>query len=445
MSLATSVRRLLVLELRAVQVQPLLGVAGRGALWVAVALVLSRLLRPVFCSFLEQGPAAHTDGLFGLWLRAGLVVLTAASLGVHGRLLHGSARRVLALLPVDPVAVVVSDVVMAGLRAMGFAVMVAIALLPVALEVSAGAWLAGLLLLGGAAWLGAVLAAIVLLGAVRAAEAPGARPYLNLVRGNNPPAQAAIIWALAPSTLFGGWLLAVASAGAAGTLPLTSVGVLPVVAALAALAVPGLARSTWWPAGFVVADIQARYAVLETPEDAGRVWLDGWTTRLPAPVAREAILLLRYGWRQRRGWISGLWLVGLAVVWAGWSEAPDAPARAALVAALGAWWVGLLPIWAAQEERPLLRTWLARADAQRALGAAFAAVAWGLPPLGAALIVVALRQGLVTALLAVAGSLVLVAAAAVASALGTVRPQRGAHGYMVASAVVLGAAAWGVA
>lgn len=439
------VRRLLAVEARRTRGRALLGRVVRPLAGLGVAVLLSVPVRATFLGFLDQGPEVHPAGLAGAWLRAGLVVLTAGSLAVHGRVLHGASRRVLALLPVDPSDVVVADLVLAARRTAWIALLVACAFGAVAREVGPAAWGLGLLVLFGSGLLGLVLGALVLLGAVRVAEDPRWLPLLDAVRGQNPPAQAAIVWALAPSTLVGGWLLALAGGGAAGTAPVAGVAA-PWLAALLALPVlPALSRSTWWRAGFVVADIRARYALVERPEEAGRVWLDGWAARLPAPVGREMLLLLRYGWRERRGWLSALWLVGLGAVVVGWTEDPAAAGRVALVLGAGAWWAGALPVLAAGAEPSFLRVWLPREPTHRALGAGAAAVAWGLAPIAAGVGSVGLRQGLGAAGLAGGGALVLLGLAGAMTAL-VVRAARPAlPGYVGAGALVLGAAAWGVA
>ena len=420
---------------------------GRVLVGAAVGGLLAAPVRATFLAGLDGPVGAWPGVLEGAWLRAALVALVVAALDVHGRVLRGELRAGLSLLPVDAGAVVRADVIAALRTSAPATVAVGVAFGGVAASAGPVAWAAGAFVVVGAALLGAVSAALAFLGAVRAAEDPRWAPVLDLVRGANPRGQAAIVWALAPAVAVSGGLLAVASAAAAGAgVPAVGVVVPWLGAAAVWPAVAPAGRGAWWSAGHVVADIRARYAAVERPEDVGRVWLDGWAARLPPALGREVLLQLRHGWRERRGLLSALWLAGLAAAVAGWTSDPAGIGRAGLAVGVGAFVAGFAPLAQAAHEPRLLRTWLPRPSASRAGGAAVATAAWSVGSAVAAALALTLRQGPGAAAAGVAVGLALVVVASAASAVGVlVAPAAGTRGgYAASAALVLGLAAWGV-
>ncbi|MCB9681430.1 MAG: hypothetical protein H6733_08150 [Alphaproteobacteria bacterium] len=388
------------------------GLAARGLralLFVAVTVALLPLVQPVFLAFLDEAPSTWADGLAGAWGRAGLLLLAVAGLSAHGTVLRGPARAALSLHPVDPAAVTRVELEAAARGLVPLVAATAVLALPIARTAGIVPWALGVAVVAGAAALGLVAGALALLGAIAVAEDPRWAPLLDGVRGNNPRPQAALIYALAPSTLIGGWLVMAAADGAValgqGRLAGAVWVALPWIAAAIGLGgVPSLARRTWFPASAVLAEVRARYDAVEHPEEARRVYLD-WTVRwLPDGVGRLALLLFRYGWRARRAVVSALWLAALGAVAAGWTDADGGPLRAGLVAAIGAWWVGSLAVFQARDEPQFLGVWLPRPPALALAATAWCVVAWALGPalVGAAAVAVRVGPGAAVITLGVA-------------------------------------------
>jgi hypothetical protein len=425
---------------------------ARAVFLLAVLAILVPLVRTIFLGFLDD-PDTVSMGLHAVWLRAALVVMSLVGFEVHGAVLRGRSREVLALLPVVPSQVVWADLVGVAWRAAGIVAIGAALLLPIALEHDPAAWLVGVGVLVGAATLGLSWAAVALLGAVQVAEDPAWEGPLDLVRGNNPRPQAAIIYALAPVVLVGGYALDQAAfAGVqllgGATAQAAWLGV-PIVAGLAALpAIGPLADRVWFRATMVLEDIRARYATVESAEDAQRVYMD-WTVRwLPDDIGRWALLDLRHGWRGHRGWLAPVWVVALLAFAAGWSSTPGTELRAGLVAGTAGWWCGGVMLRMAASVPAFLHGWLPAPAFQRGVARVWVVVAWSLAPAFAAWLAVLMRLGLsasaVSAALAVGSAL----CAAVVAALAAPRRAFGVIPYaavgtlsLAASAVVLGAGA----
>jgi hypothetical protein len=413
---------------------------------VAVVAALVPLVRSALLGFLDVPGADVVGGLGGAWTRASLLVLVTASLAVHGNVLRGPARAVLQIHPVDPRSVVREELAAAA-RGQAVLVLAVIAVLaPVALEVGWLAWVLGALVVAGVAASGLVLGAVVLLGAIEAAESPAWAPWLDLVRGNNPRPQAAIIWALAPSTLVAGWVAVAASEAAAraATGPTAAAAWIAGPWALAALGspfVPRLAERTWFRASVVLADIAARYAALEPHGAAREVALD-WTVRwLPAEAARWALLELRYGWRERRTWLSAVWLVTIGAVVLGWTGTAAAAPRAGLVAGAAGWLVGVLPVLRAREEAPFLRHWLPGSTGALAAARAWAVLAWGSGAVLATAVVVLLVHGSAALGAALATAVPSLVVAALASSGWATLRERGMAPYVGSAALALASVA----
>jgi hypothetical protein len=338
-------------------------------------------------------PDAVADGLI---LRAALVVVALVGLAVHGSVLRGSGREVLALLPVDPVDVVAAELVGVGWTAARAVVGAAIALAPLW-----WAWPAlaapGVAVIAAAAAASVGASSLALLGAIAVAEDPAWAPALDAVRGANPRAQAALIYALTPVVLGLGGLAAVASAGAVAAAKGSASGWLG-TAALAACApillarVPSAARASWFQATLVLSEIRARYQGLVEAREALHVALD-WTVRwLPARVARHALLDLRFGWRERRGRLVGAWAVAVAAVSVAWSGADRGVALGGALAGGGAWLGAAVVIERARLTHPWLRSLLADPIAEAA-ARAWCVVGWAAGPVALLAALVVLDAG----------------------------------------------------
>lgn len=417
------------------------------ALVLVVSAVLVPLVRPVFMSFLDDPDIAVADGLREVWIRASAIALVSMGLAVHGTVLRGGARAVLALHPVDPVAVVWQELGVAVRGQVPLIVGLWILLTPIAVSVGVGAWALGLLVIAGGAFVSLTGSAVAFLGAVEAAESPRWAPLLDSLRGNNPRPQAALMYALVPVTVVGGWSTMQAAEGAAnlwagqpgGALSLA----LPWVAGLAALPmVPRVAARNWFRASLVLADIRARYDAVIDPLEARRVAWDWTLGRLPDPVAREALAVLRYGWRVRRTLLSAGWVLAAGALFAVWRDDAGAPVRAGLLAGATGWLTGLAALQGTRAEPAFLVVWLDRRDGARALGAVWALLCWSSSAVAVAAAASLIRHGLPgllsTTALAVGG----VAAASIATALAVSR-RSGVASYGAAALLTTAAtAAW---
>lgn len=353
---------------------------ARGAVVVGVVAVLVPLARPVFFAFLDD-PAATGEGTEAAVQRAGLLIIGLLAVDMYAALVRGPERLVLETLPVDGARVAMTELARVGSERAPLVLAMAAVFAPVALERSALAWAASLVALAGVYALAIPGAAVVHLSSIDAATSPRWAPLLDALRGANPREQAAFIYAPGVVLAFVG---AVALAAAAGVRAVTdgdprgwaAIAAPWLLAPIAAALVPGLARRTWFAGSAVLADIDARYASLERPEEARAAYLD-WTVRwLPAGVARYALRDLRHAWRARRGFISGAWVGGVLAAFAGWSADPSAPARAAAAVVIAVFGFGAIGAVLETDEPGFLRAWLPKGGADAALGRAWAEVLW---------------------------------------------------------------------
>ncbi|MEZ4239650.1 MAG: hypothetical protein R3F59_26550 [Myxococcota bacterium] len=342
-----------------------------------------------------QNVRSDAVGSISLWIA--ILVVSVLSLDVFSRLIRGVDRDVLSLLPIDPARVVRALLLQTAVARWWLVPCAGIVLLPVATGRRRA--------VGRAA------------GARR--RLPGPRPHRQRRRApaghrggrvqalrpaarrparRNPRPQAAFLYA--PGLL----VLAVGRSSAspptrcpppprARSLAWARL-LSPAAAAVAAGAfVPGLARRAYLRGTAVVSEIDARYAALEDPREAGRVYLD-WVVRfLPAPLRTFALDDLRHGWRARRSFVTGAWLLAVAAAAVGWTERADGPLRAAALAVAGAFVVGAGGVLLAADEPPFLRAWLPPRGAPGALARAVVLVLWGLPPVVLGALAVWLRVG----------------------------------------------------
>ena len=393
----------------------------RAGLALASVGLAALLARGSLLGFLDRGAEDLGPGLDAVVLRLALLMLVVLGLRAHTRLLRSPDRPALALLPVDAAAVV--RVAQGGLRrdALWLSLAAGGVLLPVALTAGWLPWALAVVTLVAVGWAAAESSAVVLLGAIVVAEHPAWQGILDAARGRNPRAQAALIWALAPSALGVGFLATLATGGLAAAVSGDLRGMawsLPLVALALLLrpVPPRLGRRAWHRATVVLGEISARYAAMDPKGHDG--WVPGapQTAWLPAPWRPHALAMLRRGARGARSWISAAWAVSLL----GCARAlVDAPGRTGELAALAAglcFLAGMTALRVREAEPPFLRLWLAGPAGPRLGGQAFAVGVWAVAPLSLLLGLVWLRGGGVGPV-AVSGLVALLVAAAAAPSL----------------------------
>lgn len=345
--------------------------------------------------------ASQGAWLSAIWLRAGSLLACWAGLAAHGSVLRGELRRVWSTLPVDSGRVVRQELREVLPTAFWLWLGVSFALVPTAWHGSGSAWVLGTAGVGLGTIAALLWSARALLWSVSVAEDDRWAVWLDRVRGANPRPQAAILWSLAPVVLgVGAAMIGVAEG--VGALAregggLATWGVMLPMVALGVVGAWGLedtARAGWWRATLVLEEIRARYAMVERPEEVGRVPFDGLAARLSQPLAVWTLHELRYGWRQRRGWVNAAWVFGLAALVAGWTDAPEGWRAAAGWAGLAAWVPATVPLWASAEESPWFRLWLADRPWRRATARVLVVLAWCVGPVALASGAVAMRAGL---------------------------------------------------
>lgn len=411
------------------------------------AALLVPLVRPVFLHFLDGPPAELAPGMQGVLVRVGLVLVSALSLDLYSALVRGGDRAVLDLLPVDPAQVATYQVRRVLVTRWWLPGLALLLLGPVAWEGQPLAWALGAVATLGSFALGLSTSAMVHLLAIGASRSERLAPLLDMVRGSNPRPQAAFIYAPGVVLAVDGGLVALSSKGVAMALQGSvlvgglALAVPFVVAALAWLPVRGLARRSWFQASAVIADIDARYGALVDRDEGHRVYLD-WSARfLPSTWAVYFLKDLRHGWRGRRTWITGAWLVGVGGVLAGWTSDPSSPWRAAAVGGAGALVCASLGVVLEQDEPELLRAWLPPGGLPRQGARLLVLVAWLQAAVLPGPISVAIRHGLGAGASAlVAGEVVVLGAAVLAWACGLIR-ERGLVVYAPTAAVTAGAVA----
>ncbi len=417
---------------------------AQALLPIGVAALLVPFVEPVFLGFLLLPPAQWGPGLEGLAQRAGLLLVAVLALEVYTALIRSPDRAILDLHPVDAGQVATFEVVRVARERAWLPVGIGVAFSPIALA-SPSAWGLLMVAVAGAYALGLTASAMMHLLAVQVSESERWAPLLDLLRGRNPRAQAAFLYAPGMVLAAAGSLTLLAARGVGagwhGRPAALLLLALPFVAALAAwVPVAGLARQGWFRASTVLADIDARWAALEgRSEESHRVYLD-WVVRwLPAATARYALKDLRHGWRGRRAWVTGPWLVGLVGLFAGWSVDPGAPAAATLVVVAGAWGFAAVGAVLDRDDPPFLSRWLPAEPGPRLAARLLALALWGQGTLWLPFFAVWLRHGLGAALgLLGFGAASLLLAVPVAAICG--RSRAWGPWLYVPAAVLLGAA-----
>lgn len=417
------------------------------ALPFAAAGILVVLVRQLFLSFLDLSPEVWPDGVTGISLRGGVLVIGLLAIDLYGAIVRGSDRAVLEIHPVDPGKVVWYETLRVAVERWWVVPLCALLLSPIALEGAPLLWLGGTTVLAGSAAVGLTGGALVNLLAIQISEDEQWAGFLDLIRGGNPRPQAAFIYAPGVALAGAGTVTLAAAEGlriaADGhTLGLAALALPFAASALIAPAITPLAHKTWFRASVVIAEINARYAGLMDAEASRRVYLD-WTVRfLPSPTSRYALKDLRHGWRARRFWITAAWLLGTAALAAGWSTVAHAPLRAATIAIGGVFACGAIGVLLEQDEPPFLRVWLPSGGFSRFIARALVLTAWLQPLFWLPTAMVWLMHG--PAALEVAGVLALSILLAVTTAvLSSQLRERALAAYVPVSAI-LGALMLGV-
>jgi hypothetical protein len=361
--------------------------------------VLSLLARPLLLGFLDGPLSEWPAGIQGILFRLGLVLVGAVSIRVYSSLIRGTERSVLASLPVDPAQVSRFQLRVVLVETISWIGVVGIILGPIALRGYWGLWLLCVCSLGGMWFMSVMVSGAVHLWVAGVADSPSWGNILDLIRGANPRAQAAFIYA--PGVIL--MLLGFFAAGVSYGVPMLWSGkllgipwlVLPFLAGILALwRIPGPARRNWYQASAVIADIDARYGALQDQEEVLRVYMD-WAVRfLPPSSQRWALKDLRHGWRARRGWISATWLIGLAGLVSGWTASGEGAERVLTVIGLGIAAVGFVAVVLARDEPAYLERWLGNGGGVASLSRMFVIVMWLQVAIWPGVFAVCIRSGL---------------------------------------------------
>lgn len=425
----------------------------RGVLLpAAAAVVLVPLVRRTFLVFLGAPDEIVSQGLTEVVFRADVVVLSVVMLDLYERIVRGRDRQVLEIWPVRPEGVVRAAMLASLVSRAAWLLAGAVVLSPVLLEAGPLPWLACLGSLVATLLLATTAGGVGHLLAVHVARSDRLGPLLDLVRGNNPRAQAAFIYAPGTVLLVVGVLLRLSAMGVGLVLTDPASGALLVAAPLpgALLAWPAvapLAKSAWFQASSVLSEIDARYATHEDPEEARRVYLEWLVRFVPAPVRIYALDDLRHGWRARRTLIAVGFLLALLAVAAAWTSDPAGPWRAAVVAVGAGFVVAANGVLMDVDEPELLRVWLPRHPARATLARTLVLAAWAAPATLFGGLASWVRHGADGALLvALAGGTAVVAGSALSTGCGRLR-ERGMAVYAPLSAVlgglwIVAAGAW---
>jgi hypothetical protein len=407
---------------------------------IAVALVV--LFRQSFLVFLDQAPDRHGEGVEAMLLRLGLLLVGWVAMDVYTAIIRSPDRAVLAILPVDSASVVRFEVSRVAMERWWAVPLFLALLIPVGIESSWWLWMLCVPMLMGNWLLALTASAMVHLLAVEVAEEPRWEGVLDLIRGRNPRAQAAFIYAPAIVLLGCGFVVSgtatVVRSVIAGDLLAGFWFAVPVALALvASLPLNGLAERNWFRATAVLAEIDGRYAQLRDAEEAKRVYLDGLVKWLPASWRPYALRDLRQGWRARRTAVTGAWLLGFAAAAAGWTADPSGPVRATLIAVVSAHLCGVVGVLMAANEPVPLRAWFPVSNQSRR-ARMVVACAWLQPIVWLPGLSVLFRAGLPSAMLIVVfGELSVLAASLLAIGCGRLH-EKGLQAYGPLAALLAG-------
>jgi hypothetical protein len=320
------------------------------------------VVEPVFFGFLAR-PEALGFGVAGIGLRLGLVCCGAMALATYTALVRSPERAVLDPHPVEPARLLRYLLLRTAVERFGWVMAASLFLLPLLLAGEVLGWALGTAVAAGGWAVGLLAGFSVHLASIWVAESPSLSGVLELIRGQNPKLQAALIYAPGAALGIGGVAVWAASLGAAGVLagqPLLGLLLLTplVVGAVAWSFAPALGRAWYHRATTLLTEIDAAYEGQEDPEEARVVYLE-WAIRGLPPGLRERVLReLRAGWRAHRSWLMGTWGLGAVAAVAAWSKDPGASAQAGAIASAGMVLVAVVAFRLRQDSPAWLDDWL---------------------------------------------------------------------------------------
>jgi hypothetical protein len=275
--------------------------------------------------FLPQtGPLPPTadlaTGLSAVALRIAALVASAVLLHSYTDLVRGPDRAVLDVHPVRPVALVTAIAWRCAVSRFYLVIVGAVMLAPVAWRGNVPAFLGGLALVFSA-WLGALgVGFAVHLGGVWAASSPKMATLLNAIRGDNPPMQAALIYAPGVGLAIVGGGLVFASIGLEAAMRGWSWGwtwlaIPPVIGAAAWSQVPRLAAKHYVRASLILAEVEGQWASRDQPIESHHVYMERLGQGRP-----DVLRALRQGWRNLRLFGTSAWVIGCICALMVWTD-----------------------------------------------------------------------------------------------------------------------------
>ncbi len=361
---------------------------------IAVLGALPLLSNSVY-SFTNLDEVGRRVGAVGLLDRVGVLMAAVLALRAYDLVVRGPDRGVVDLHPVRPGLYVAARLRRAALGAWPSLLAGLAALVPLRFDLQVLGL--GALFVGGAWAAGLGVGIGVNLAAPALATRPGVSGLLDAVRGVNPRAQAALIWA--PAVALAGAGLAVMGGGEALAVGLRGetwgyAGVLlPWIVGAAGARLAFVDGDTLARIPAVLGEVDASYAAVEAAEEGRAVYLEWIVPWAPPGLRAELLRVLRAGWRAERGWVGATFLGALVAAAAGWTDDPALAPRLVTVAGLSLAAFGLVgprlrghdPVW-------LTLSLPARG---RATAVAVAIVAWGQVVVIGGVAALAVRQGVV--------------------------------------------------
>jgi hypothetical protein len=369
-----------------------------GGLVVLVTIgAAAPVVTPVFFGFLGR-PEALAAGVAGIGLRLGLVLCGAMALATYSALVRSPERAILDPHPVEPAALLRYLLLRTAVERFGWVLGAAVFLLPLLIAGEFLGWCLATAVAAGGWAVGLLSGFSVHLAAIWVAESPSLAWVLELIRGQNPRLQAALIYAPGAALGLGGVTVWAASLGAAGVLAgrpdLGFLLLVPLgVGAIAWSFAGGLGRAWYHRATTLLGEIDAAYQGQEDPEEAKTVYLE-WAIRgLPPALRLRALRELRAGWRAHRSWLTGAWGLGAVAAVSAWSTSDVAGARAAAVASAGMVVVAAVSFRLQSESPEWLDAWLGLSARQVRSARGLAVLGWLQGLVVLPVLALAIRQG----------------------------------------------------
>ena len=351
------------------------GGAWASAVPVVAAAVATPLTQPVLYAFL--GPGDISAGVAGLVLRIGALIVAALALHTYADLVRGPDRPVLDPHPVQPRLLLWAIAAGTARARVYLPLGAAVLLLPLVLAGHPRAWFGAVAVIWGAYVAGLGVGFAVHLGAVGVGFSPAVARALDLLRGDNPRMQAALIYAPGVALAVALGAVGLAAEGLRGALSGHPVGWVwmaspIVVGGLSFAAALPLADRYYVRATALLTEVDGLYAhrvAASGAQGPEPVYLE-WAAR----GRPELLRALRQSWRAHRVWAVGGWLLGLSTLLAVWSDAVDVSARVLAVGGGGVLLLGALPLRLAAGDPAWLDRALGLAPRKVAVGRAAAAV-----------------------------------------------------------------------